>query len=68
MIAEYFMRSAIAPTISAGVMMANIIWYIEKTFCETQYGVVRVGRRGDALEEANVSAAEERRALANTKL
>jgi len=30
------MRSAIAPTISAGVMMANIIWYIENTFWETQ--------------------------------
>ena len=36
MIAEYFMRSAIAPTISAGVMIANISWYIENTFCETQ--------------------------------
>ncbi len=36
MIAEYFMRSAIAPTISAGVMIANIIWYIENTFCDTQ--------------------------------
>ena len=33
--AEYFMRSAIAPTISAGVMIANISWYIAKTFCET---------------------------------
>ena len=33
---EYFMRSAIAPTISAGVMIANISWYIENTFCETQ--------------------------------
>ena len=37
MIAEYFMRSAIAPTISAGVMIANISWYIENTFCDTQY-------------------------------
>src|SRR5205823_5340336 len=27
--AEYFMRSAIAPTIRAGVMMANISWYVE---------------------------------------
>src|SRR5690348_14658918 len=27
-IAENFIRSAMAPTISAGVMMANIIWYI----------------------------------------
>ena len=36
MIAENFMRSAMAPTISAGVMIANISWYIEKTFCETQ--------------------------------
>src|SRR4029079_14563734 len=31
-----FMRSAMAPTISAGVMMANISWYIENTLCETQ--------------------------------
>ena len=31
-----FMRSAIAPTISAGVMIANISWYIEKMFCDTQ--------------------------------
>ncbi len=30
------MRSAMAPTIRAGVMMANISWYIAKTFCETQ--------------------------------
>src|SRR6185295_15739070 len=37
MIAEYFMRSAIAPTIRAGVMIANISWYIENTFCDTQY-------------------------------
>ena len=36
MMAEYFMRSAIAPTIRAGVMIANISWYIEKTFCDTQ--------------------------------
>ena len=34
--AENFMRSAIAPTMSAGVMMANIIWYMLKTFWETQ--------------------------------
>src|SRR5499427_5318772 len=32
MSAEYFMRSAMAPTIRAGVMMANISWYIENTF------------------------------------
>ena len=31
------MRSAMAPTIRAGVMIANISWYIENTFCETQY-------------------------------
>jgi hypothetical protein len=36
MIAEYFMRSAIAPTIRAGVMIANISWYIENTFWDTQ--------------------------------
>ena len=30
------MRSAIAPTISAGVMIANMSWYMENTFCETQ--------------------------------
>ena len=36
MIAEYFMRSAMAPTIRAGVMIANISWYIANTFCETQ--------------------------------
>ena len=35
MIAEYFMRSAMAPTIRAGVMIANISWYIAKMFCET---------------------------------
>ncbi len=29
MMAENFMRSAIAPTMSAGVMMANINWYME---------------------------------------
>jgi hypothetical protein len=34
--AENFMRSAIAPTMSAGVIIANISWYIAKTFCETQ--------------------------------
>ena len=34
--AEYFMRSAIAPTMRPGVMIANMSWYIEKTFCETQ--------------------------------
>ena len=30
-IAENFMRSANAPTISAGVMMANVSWNIWKT-------------------------------------
>ena len=34
--AEYFMRSAMAPTINAGVMMANIIWYMANTECDTQ--------------------------------
>ena len=33
--AEYFMRSAIAPTISAGVIIANVIWNIANTFCDT---------------------------------
>jgi len=36
MSAEYFMRSAMAPTMRAGVMMANIIWYIANTDCDTQ--------------------------------
>ena len=36
MMVAYFMRSAMAPTIRAGVMIANINWYIEKMFCETQ--------------------------------
>ena len=36
MIAVNFIRSAIAPTINAGVMMANINWYIANTFCDTQ--------------------------------
>ena len=36
MMALYFMRSAMAPTIRAGVMMANISWYMEKTLAETQ--------------------------------
>ena len=31
-----FIRSAIAPTMSAGVMMANMSWYIANTLCETQ--------------------------------
>ena len=44
------MRSAMAPTIRAGVMMANISWYIENTLWETQYGVVGVRGRADALE------------------
>ena len=30
--AANFIRSAIAPMISAGVMMANINWYMAKTF------------------------------------
>ena len=30
------MRSAMAPTIRAGVMMANISWNMAKTFCDTQ--------------------------------
>jgi hypothetical protein len=34
--AENFMRSAMAPMMSAGVMMANISWYIANTLCETQ--------------------------------
>jgi len=29
--AENFIRSAMAPTIRAGVMMANMSWYIENT-------------------------------------
>ena len=29
------MRSAIAPTMRAGVMIANISWYIAKTLCDT---------------------------------
>src|SRR6266850_6809737 len=36
MIAMNFMRSAIAPTISAGVIIANIIWYMENTLWLTQ--------------------------------
>ena len=36
MIAVNFMRSAIAPTISAGVMIANMSWYMENTFSDTQ--------------------------------
>ncbi len=36
MTAAYFIRSAIAPMISAGVMIANMSWYIANTFCETQ--------------------------------
>jgi hypothetical protein len=34
--AEYFMRSAMAPMIRLGVMIANIIWYIANTLCDTQ--------------------------------
>jgi hypothetical protein len=37
--AENFMRSAMAPTISAGVMMANVSWNIANTFCETHGSV-----------------------------
>ena len=36
MTAEYFIRSAMAPTMRAGVMMANISWYMQNTLCETQ--------------------------------
>src|SRR5207249_4231570 len=35
--ATNFIRSATAPIINAGVMIANISWYMAKTFCETQY-------------------------------
>src|SRR5438552_7001445 len=35
MMAAYFMRSAIAPTMRPGVMMANISWYIANPLCET---------------------------------
>ena len=31
-----FMRSAMEPTMSAGVMMANIIWNMAYTFSDTQ--------------------------------
>ena len=34
--AENFMRSATAPTMRAGVMIANMSWNIEKTFWEIQ--------------------------------
>ncbi len=34
--AAKFIRSAMAPTMRAGVMMANISSNIAKTFCETQ--------------------------------
>ena len=36
MMAENFMRSAIAPTMRAGVMIAKVIWNMEKTFWESQ--------------------------------
>src|SRR5215213_3985721 len=36
MMDEYFIRSAMAPTIRAGVMMANISWYIANTLWDTQ--------------------------------
>jgi len=55
MMAEYFMRSAMAPTISAGVMMANIIWYMENTLCETHAPIVRVGRVATPFRKANLS-------------
>jgi hypothetical protein len=35
MMAAYFMRSAMAPTMRAGVMIANMSWYIANTFCDT---------------------------------
>src|SRR6266566_638766 len=35
--AANFILSATAPMIKAGVMMANISWYMANTFCETQY-------------------------------
>src|SRR5262245_48343068 len=35
MMAEYFMRSAMAPMMRAGVMIANMSWYIENTLCDT---------------------------------
>ena len=62
-IAENFMRSAKAPQISAGVMIANVIWNIMKTvsgivcaMCETlSFGVLQVDH---ALQEETVEAAE----------
>ena len=35
MMALYFMRSAMAPMMSAGVMIANMSWYIAKTDSDT---------------------------------
>src|SRR5664280_958466 len=35
--AENLIRSAMAPMMSAGVMTANIIWYIANTLWDTQY-------------------------------
>ena len=45
MSAENFMRSAMAPTISAGVMMANISWYIAEDVLRDPGRVVRVRQR-----------------------
>ena len=35
--AENFMRSAKAPAMMAGVMMAKVAWYIRKTFSGTVF-------------------------------
>ena len=46
-----FMRSAKAPEISAGVMMANINWYTMKVCCGMVARVIRVGRAAHAVQK-----------------
>ena len=52
------MRSANAPAMSAGVMIANIPWYIMNSRCGTVAAGV-LGLHADAVHERVVEAADE---------
>ena len=60
-IAENFMRSAKAPAISAGVMMANVIWNIMKTDLGDGRGELAARRRASCrARKTRLEAADER--------
>ena len=58
--APNLMRSAMAPMMSAGVMMANMSWYIEKVLCGTLAAYVVFGAVPTPFTERHVEAADER--------